>query len=497
MTATGERDLPQELLSLIAKENHVSSLIAAEKLGVDHQRVVGAVKSLQSLDGFIVAEQSSSKTWSLTSEGQMVKDEGSHEARVFRAVPEEGISMPELMKLVPANIGKIGVSKALSSGWILMDKTGGGVIKRKIPDVEDTVQHLLEDLSQASEAQKADLKKRKLVIETVLKFYEISQGPNFSLNITKPETELTAEMLSSGSWIGKSFKPLNFEAKGAPVTPGHLHPLMKVRADLRQIFLEMGFMEMPTNNYVESSFWNFDAVFQPQQHPARDAQDTFFLSDPEFARDPPLKYMEEVKKVHSIGGYGSQGYGYEWSEAESRKNVLRTHTTAVSARMLYRLAQDGFRPARYFSVDKVFRNETLDPTHLAEFCQIEGVVAEKGASLAMLMGIISKFFGKLGMKEIRFKPTSNPYTEPSMEVYSYHAGLGKWVEIGNSGVFRPEMLRPMGLDPEVRVLGWGLSLERPTMILYNIDNIRDLVGPKVDLQMVCDSPLCRLGRVEN
>ncbi len=115
----------------------------------------------------------------------------------------------------------------------------------------------------------------------------------------------------------------------------------------------------------------------------------------------------------------------------------------------------------------------------------------------MLMGIISSFFAKLGMTKLRFKPTSNPYTEPSMEVYSYHTGLKKWVEIGNSGVFRAEMLRPMGLPPDVRVLGWGLSLERPTMILYNIDNIRDLVGPKVDLQMVYDSPVCRFGRAEH
>merc|ERR1712241_1275989 len=225
-----------------------------------------------------------------------------------------------------------------------------------------------------------------------------------------------------------------------------------------------GFTEMPTNNYVESSFWNFDALFQPQQHPARDAHDTFFISDPARTEIFPRDYLDKVKSVHSHGGFGSQGYGYDWKQEEAAKNLLRTHTTAVSARMLYRLAQqEKFTPQKYFSIDKVFRNETLD-----------------------------QFFQKLGVEKLRFKPAYNPYTEPSMEIFSYHEGMAKWMEIGNSGVFRPEMLLPMGLPEDVNVIAWGLSLERPTMIKYKIDNIRDLVGHKVDLNMVQENPLCRI-----
>jgi phenylalanyl-tRNA synthetase alpha chain len=97
---------------------------------------------------------------------------------------------------------------------------------------------------------------------------------------------------------------------------------------------------MPTNNYIESSFWNFDALFQPQQHPARDAHDTFFLSEPALSKSFPMDYLEKVKRTHENGGgYGSQGYRYEWKIDEAQKNILRTHTTAVSARMLYKLAQ--------------------------------------------------------------------------------------------------------------------------------------------------------------
>ncbi|XP_046566547.1 phenylalanine--tRNA ligase alpha subunit-like, partial [Haliotis rubra] len=149
-------------------------------------------------------------------------------------------------------------------------------------------------------------------------------------------------------------------------------------------------------------------------------------------------------------------------------------------------------PVKLFSIDRVFRNENLDATHLAEFHQIEGVVADRGLTPGDLMGIIHAFFLKLGITKLRFKPAYNPYTEPSMEIFSYHEGLEKWVEIGNSGVFRPEMLLPMGLPPDVSVIAWGLSLERPTMIKYGINNIRDLIGPRVNLQMVHDNPMCRL-----
>jgi phenylalanyl-tRNA synthetase alpha chain len=257
----------------------------------------------------------------------------------------------------------------------------------------------------------------------------------------------------------------------------------------------MGFTEMPTNNFVESSFWNFDALFQPQQHPARDAHDTFFVSDPAEAHEFPMDYLEKVKTVHSVGGYGSQGYKYDWKLKEAAKNIMRTHTTGVSARMLYQLAQqEQFKPAKYFSIDRVFRNEALDATHLAEFHQIEGLVADYGLTLGNMMGIIEQFFKKCGIKKIRFKPAFNPYTEPSMEIFSYHDGLHKWVEVGNSGVFRPEMLLPMGLPPDVSVIAWGLSLERPTMIKYGIQNIRDLFGPKINLHRVYTNPLCRLDK---
>jgi phenylalanyl-tRNA synthetase alpha chain len=337
------------------------------------------------------------------------------------------------------------------------------------------------------------LKRRKLVNIVTRKSLRVGRGPAYAPKRTKKAADLTKEMLGTGSWETTPFKPYNFVTLGEKVGGGYLHPLLKVRAEFRKILMQMGFQEMPTNKWVESSFWNFDSLFQPQSHPARDAHDTFFIKDPAATIAVPEEYFERVKAMHEVGGSGSIGYRYHFKREEAFKNLLRTHTTAISSQMLYKLAnQDGgFKPARFFSIDRVFRNETMDATHLCEFHQVEGLVADYNLSLGDLIGTIETFFNKIGITQLRFKPAFNPYTEPSMEIFGYHPDLKKWTEIGNSGMFRPEMLLPMGLPDNVRVIAWGLSLERPTMIKYRIKNIRDLFGHKVELARTRTAPVCR------
>ncbi len=200
----------------------------------------------------------------------------------------------------------------------------------------------------------------------------MSKGENFTPERMHLETDLTADMLRSGEWKEKKFKKYNMAAAGLKNAGGHLHPLLKVREQFRTILLDMGFEEMPTNKWVESSFWNFDALFQPQSHPARDMHDTFFFKNPTNCKEMPAEFMEAVKAAHEKGGFGSTGYQYKWKQEEASKNLLRTHTTAISTQMLYKLGLEyklsGALPAKkYFSIDRVFRNETLDATHLAEF----------------------------------------------------------------------------------------------------------------------------------
>ncbi|XP_065907105.1 phenylalanine--tRNA ligase alpha subunit-like [Dysidea avara] len=489
--------LNEEILKAIDDNGQIDTYEYAISTGRDHQIVVGAVKSIQSMGNLVTCEQRSFNTWSLTDEGKEVLEHGSHEAVVYASVdPTAGTLLVDIMER--GDNAKLGFSKAMSNGWVMLDKNaeGGARVFRKVDSIIDEVKEKLRNVAKGSgrisEDELKEYKRRKLITNIITKSYIVSKGDNFSTSVEKLDTDLTPDMIANDSWKDCTFKEYNFDAMGIPPVCGHLHPLMKVRAQYRQIFLEMGFIEMPTNNFIESSFWNFDALFQPQQHPARDAHDTFFLKDPEKSFEFPQQYLEKVKTVHQYGGFGSEGYKYEWKLEEAQKNILRTHTTAVSARMLYKLGQQKFTPAKYFSIDRVFRNETLDATHLAEFHQIEGVVADYDLTLGHLIGILYAFFKKLGMEKLRFKPAYNPYTEPSMEVFSYHEGLKKWVEVGNSGVFRPEMLLPMGLPENVSVIAWGLSVERPTMIMYGVDNIRELVGHKINLERVYTNPICRL-----
>lgn len=141
---------------------------------------------------------------------------------------------------------------------------------------------------------------------------------------------------------------------------------------------------------------------------------------------------------------------------EAQKNLLRTHTTAVSARMLYKLANQkgGFVPAKYFSIDRVFRNETLDATHLAEFHQVEGVVADSNLTLGDLIGVIAEFFKRLGITQIEFKPAYNPYTEPSMEIFCFHPGLKKWIEVNNCSENSEKRFNGIYVDVYCMILGW-------------------------------------------
>ncbi|KAJ8500685.1 hypothetical protein OPV22_011237 [Ensete ventricosum] len=469
----------------------------AAGIGVDHTELENVIKRLS---GFEIVEAKDFKkdNYLLSEEGKLYALEGSPEVNFFSAVPVEGISLANLKAKLDPKVFSIGSSWAKKNGWIEIAK---GFVTRKVENVEDKVKDLLKTIEEGKVVDGndvADLSKRKLIVKQTWRGYTLRKGSKYVSKRKKAATDLTREHLQRGDWKDIEFKEYNLNAQGQPIQIGYLQPLLEVREEIQNIFLQMGFEEMPTNNFVESSFWNFDALFQPQQHPARDSHDTFFLKAPATTRCLPDDYVESVKRVHESGGHGSKGYGYDWKREEAEKNLLRTHTTAVSTRMLYKLAQQitpktPFMPKRYYSIDRVFRNEAVDRTHLAEFHQIEGLICDHGLTLGDLIGVLEDFFARLGMSKLRFKPAYNPYTEPSMEIFSYHEGLKKWVEVGNSGMFRPEMLLPMGLPKDVNVIAWGLSLERPTMILYGIDNIRDLFGPKVDFNLIKSNPLCRLG----
>ena len=482
-----------ELLRDLANQDIENSLLYARSKNFDHTELIGILTSL-GLEGYVETQNLKMEETVLTKEGLDYLEKGSPEAQVFNHIKSSEKLTQEKLNSDLGALGKIGFAQAMKNKWISIDKESKTLIAT-VDQIEDKVQTTLKLVQNGEESKEVEaLIKRKLIEKSKRGYCKVSKGPSYRAVRSKGEADITYELLKSGDWKTAEFKNYNFNALGKDPSGGHLHPLLKVRAQLRRILLEMGFEEMPTNNFVESSFWNFDSLFQPQSHPARDAHDTFFIKSPATSSNSDKAYVERVRKMHETGDEASLGWLCNWSLEESEKNILRTHTTAVSSRMLYKLAQTGFEPKKYFSIDRVFRNENLDATHLAEFHQIEGLIADRGLGLGDLIGVLQEFFRKMGITNIKFKPAYNPYTEPSLEIFGYHPLLKKWTEIGNSGIFRPEMLKPMGLPEDVSVIAWGLSLERPTMIQYGLDNIRDLFGSKAELGYIRDNPICRFSR---
>ncbi|MCV0373331.1 MAG: phenylalanine--tRNA ligase subunit alpha [Nitrosarchaeum sp.] len=254
---------------------------------------------------------------------------------------------------------------------------------------------------------------------------------------------------------------IDVEAKVPQVYVARTHPLKDTIDEIREIFVTLGFSEI-IGSMTQPSFWNFDALFTPQDHPARELQDTFYLDSISAKK---IGTPEQIKKVSASH---KQGWRYLWDINEARKMVLRTHTTCVTIKHLAETKPD---EARVFSVGRVFRNEKVSYKHLVEFNQIEGVVVGKNATLRDLMGIQKEFYKRMGITKIKFWPTFFPYTEPSLQTMVYNDRLGKWVELFGMGIFRPEVTKPLGINRPV--LAWGGGIERIAMLKYGLDDVRE------------------------
>ena len=323
-----------------------------------------------------------------------------------------------------------------------------------------------------------ELKRRKQVITTRLlktrsvKLTELGKSLSKQKSSTEYIDQLTSQHLRDGSWQGKTFRRYDVSINVPFISPGRVHFVKEALQYVKQIWVEMGFSEM-TGPFVQTSFWNFDALFMAQDHPGRDMQDTFFIAEPRFGKLPSGKVVEQVKKTHESGwNTGSIGWRYKWDANEAKRNVLRTHTTALSVRTLSKLKEKEL-PIKVFSVSKVFRNETLDWSHLFEFHQAEGIVVDRNVNFCDLLGYLKEFFKKMGYSKVRFRPAYFPYTEPSVEVEVYHPKRHKWIELGGAGIFRPEVVEPL-LGKGITVLAWGLGLERIITDYYGISDLRDI-----------------------
>jgi len=289
------------------------------------------------------------------------------------------------------------------------------------------------------------LKRPDFIAEDVIKTKEISLTENAKL------IEITTGSSSA----------INVESKVPDVFVARTHPLKDTIDEIREIFVTLGFTEI-IGSMTQPSFWNFDALFTPQDHPARELQDTFYLDGLSAKKIGTLEQIRKISESHK------KNWRYYWDINEARKMVLRTHTTCITIK---HLAENKPDEARVFSLGRVFRNEKVSYKHLVEFNQIEGVVVGKNTTLRDLMGIQREFYRRIGITKIKFWPTFFPYTEPSLQTMVYNDGLEKWVELFGMGIFRPEVTKPLGITKPV--LAWGGGIERIAMLKYGLDDVRE------------------------
>jgi phenylalanyl-tRNA synthetase alpha chain len=383
------------------------------------------------------------------------------------------------------------LGKAKYNGWITV-KQGKVLLASNIAKSEEEL--MLERLrggpiedSQLSPKERSVL---QILLDRPIRLVEVENiktqeikltagGLKTASSLPSEETQsinaITPELLQSGGWKNSPLRPLNVTSAAPKFFPGRRHPIRMFVNEVREAFVSLGFEEIGGLN-VQSALWNFDALFIPQRHPAREMQDTFYVSQLNADLE---RYASEIKKIkasHESGaGTGSIGWQYNWSSEEARRVVLRTHTTAVTIKYL---ATRRPEEAKVFSVGRVFRNEKPNYKHNPEFYQIEGVMVAPKLNIRNLIFVLTKFYAKLGFEKIKFWPTYFPYTEPSLQTMVYPEKLGKWMELGGMGVFRPEVTIPLGVKNPV--LAWGLGLDRLVMLRNDLQDIRELFGAHLD-----------------
>ncbi len=435
----------------------------AEKIaGISKDAILKGIYLLRE-KGLAEVKEVVRKEYKLTDEGKKYLEEGFPEELLYKLLKErKEINLEELEKIFDKKI------LGIALGW-LKKKSAIEIREGKIRLVKETdfkerdYLKMILDGKEIPENFLREFKRRKLVIEEEKKEIYVKIVKRPEVEIKEVITDLTPEIIISRSWKDKEFAKYDIKVPSKEIYGGKIHPYERIIRECRKIFFEMGFTEIK-GNYVQSAFWNFDALFQPQDHPARDMQDTFYLDN---YVEIPKNLAEKVKLTHENGWKGI------WDINKARQLVLRTHTTAITIKYL---AENPEPPQKAFCIDRVYRREAIDPTHLPEFDQLEGVVLDRDVGFRHLLGLLKEFFAKMGFEDVRFRPGYFPYTEPSVEPEVYVEGLG-WIELGGAGVFRKEVTEPLGIKG--RVLAWGLGIGRLAMLKLGLKDLRRLYLPDI------------------
>lgn len=461
----------------------------AESVGLPLDAVMRATSWLATKKLVEVAEEVT-RDVTLGSEGVAYAKEGLPERQLIKLIGD-GVPLSNLKKKADTKAFAIGFGWLRRKGQVRVEGDTVYVSDAKEKDDERLLKMLAKGRLNTGQLNKGELAALKL-LESRKSVVDVKDVKSITLKPTKAGlklakglkeddsiSQLTPKMLSTGSWRGKRFRPYDTGLYVSPQSPVRKHPLVRQIGKVRRIFTSMGFTEI-SGPLIESSFWNFDALFQPQDHPARDMHDTFYVENPKTVKIEDFERLKDkVAATHEGGGStGSRGWGYKWDPKIAKKPILRTHTTAVTARHLAKLSADDM-PVKVFSIGKVFRNEDVDYKHLPEFYQVEGIVVDPSVNFRHLLGILKQFYDEMGFSKVRFRPGYFPYTEMSVEPEVWFAEKKEWVELGGAGIFRPEVVAPL-LGAEVPVLAWGLGLDRVVALSQGLSDIRQLYLPDLD-----------------
>ena len=285
---------------------------------------------------------------------------------------------------------------------------------------------------------------------------------------------LSAEMLERGSWKGKRFRPYDVRVPPARLDVGRTNAYMQFLERTKDKLVSLGFEEFD-GPLVETEFWNCDALFMPQFHSARDIHDVYHIAEPAAAASIDEPWLSNVAAAHENGGAtGSRGWNYAFDRSMTRRLILRSQGTAMSAKTLPRAKI----PGKYFGMLRCFRYDKVDATHLSDFYQTEGIVLGEEVNLRTLLGMLEMFAVEVaGAKEVKYVPGYFPFTEPSIEVHIKHPDLG-WFELGGSGIFRPEVTESLGVT--VPVAAWGIGIDRMALMALGLRDLRDLFSYDIE-----------------
>ncbi len=480
--------LERAVLPVLPHEKSVAGIARIAKLS--ETEVMRALQWLENKNALTISS-SKQKIVVLEKNGLLYKQTGLPEMLFLRALDESWKSLPVITKKsklsreeVTACLGLLKQKKAIAvkkeEEQLLISLTEEGKKYREQKSLAETILNKrfpveFSSLTAEERAVVEDLQKRKGILRT-------EEQKEWSILLTelgkllavqKLEGEvvnrLTPSMLKTGAWKDKVFRAYDVEINVPAKHRGRKHFMNEAVEYVKRIWLDMGFKEI-TGNYVHSAFWDLDALFVPQDHPAREMQDTFYI---EGKAKLPSGIVKKVREAHEHGAEtGSRGWRCRYSEEEAEKILLRTHTTVLSAMTLSTLRKEDL-PAKFFMVGKVFRNEALDWKHLFEFYQVDGIVVDPDANLKHLKGYLTEFYRKMGYSKVRMRPAHFPYTEPSLEVDVFHPTKKEWIELGGAGIFRPEVVKPL-LGFDCPVLAWGQGMGRIVSEYWKITDIRDL-----------------------